>query len=135
MNNLGNSKVPEYAGGIAGTSINVNNCIALNAKVAGVANTAYEVTNGSAARICGMFLASATPKNNYAATSMVVKRNDRTDITVTDFSDTKLHGFDLTAQPVDLLNDYVTSNPTFNNIGLKKWKVTAGVNNGYPVFE
>jgi len=131
----GDSSVPEYAGGIAGASFNVNNCIALNGKVARTPSTAYEVTNGSAARICGMFLASAIPKNNYAATSMIVKVNDRTNVTVTDFSDTKLHGFDLTAQPVDLLNAYVSANPTFNNIGLRKWKVTAGVNNGYPVFE
>jgi|GEM_PF-2045058 Bacterial surface proteins containing Ig-like domains len=126
---FGDSSASGYAGGIASTSFNVNNCIALNGKIAGVSYNAY------AARICCLFLASGMSKNNYASPSMVVKRNDRTDITVTDFSDTKLHGFDLTAQPVDLLNAYVSANPVFNNIGLKKWKVTAGVNNGYPVFE
>jgi hypothetical protein len=125
-----------YAGGIAATAFgNISNCIALNSKVSAVPESGDVSAKGYAARICGMFSASAAAKNNYAATSVVVKVNDRTNVTVTDFSDTKLHGFNLTAQPVDLLNAYVSANPTFNNIGLKKWKVTAGVNNGYPVFE
>ena len=125
-----------YAGGIAATAFgNISNCIALNSKVSAVPESDDVSAKGYAARICGMFSASAAAKNNYAATSVVVKVNDRTNVIVTDFSDTKLHGFNLTAQPVDLLNAYVSANPTFNNIGLKKWKVTAGVNNGYPVFE
>ena len=101
----------------------------MNGQIAGV----YD--NATADRICCMFLASGTSKNNYASPSIVVKMNDQADVTVTDFSDTKLHGLNITAQPVDLLNAYVSANPTFNNIALSKWKVTAGVNNGYPVFE
>jgi len=125
-----------YAGGIAATAFgNISNCIALNSKVSAVPESDDVSAKGYAARICGMFSASAAAKNNYAATSVVVKVNDRTNVIVTDFSDTKLHGFNLTAQPVDLLNAYVSANPTFNNIALSKWKVTAGVNNGYPVFE
>lgn len=132
---FGDSSDPKYAGGIAGTSINVNNCIALNSSILAFPETEYSAASGSVARICCLFLASDMMKNNYAATSIIIKRNGLTNVTVTDFSDNKLHGFNLTAQPADLLNAYVTSNPTFNNIGLKKWKVTAGVNNGYPVFE
>jgi hypothetical protein len=132
---FGNTSDPKYAGGIAGTSINVNNCIALNSSILAFPETEYSAASGSVARICCLFLASDMMKNNYAATSIIIKKNGLTNVTVTDFSDNKLHGFDLTAQPVDLLNAYVSANPTFNNIGLKKWKVTAGVNNGYPVFE
>ncbi|ADQ78238.1 Ig domain protein group 2 domain protein [Paludibacter propionicigenes WB4] len=125
-----------YAGGIAATIFgNISNCIALNSKVSAVPESLDASAKGYAARICSMFSASASAKNNYAATSVVVKVNDRTNVTVTDFSDTKLHGFNLSAQPVDLLNAYVSANPTFNGISLKRWKVSADVNNGYPVFE
>jgi len=131
----------KYACGIAATANNVNYCIALNSNYSGgtlIANiygygSISNVSNVS--RICYLLPSSAITNGNYAATSIVMKNHYRTDETITDFSDTKLNGFDLTAQPVDLLNAYVSANPTFNNIGLKRWKVTAGVNNGYPVFE
>jgi hypothetical protein len=120
-----------HAGGIAAAATNVSYCIALNSVIA-ASSTASKST---VARICSLFSASGIAKNNYASSSIVVQKDILAHVTVTDFSDTKLHGLDLTAQPVDLLNAYVSSNPTFSNIGLKKWKVTAGVNNGYPVFE
>jgi hypothetical protein len=120
----------KYVCGIAAVATNVSYCIALNSNIWG-----WNVSESIVTRACGLFSASGTANNNYASPSIVVKKNYSSNVTVKDFSDTKLHGLDLTAQPADLLNDYVTSNPTFNNIGLKKWKVTAGVNNGYPVFE
>jgi len=120
-----------HAGGIASAATNVSYCIALNSYITGSSTASLSIV----ARICCLFSASGIAKNNYASPSIVVYKDYNANVTITDFSDTKLHGFDLTAQPVDLLNAYVSANPTFNNIGLKKWKVTAGVNNGYPVFE
>ena len=102
----------------------VTNCIALNS---GLTSN----TNAAIGRI-GIFWGNSKTSNNYASTSIIVKQGT---IIITTFRRSRDNGSDLTAQPVDLLNAYVSANPTFNNIGLKKWKVTAGVNNGYPVFE
>ena len=102
----------------------VTNCIALNSSLT-------SNTNAAIGRI-GIFWGNSKASNNYASTSIIVKQGT---IIITTFRRSRDNGSDLTAQPVDLLNAYVSANPTFNNIGLKKWKVTAGVNNGYPVFE
>jgi len=102
----------------------VTNCIALNSSLT-------STTNSAIGRI-GIFWGNSKASNNFASTSIIVKQGTTI---ISTFRSTRDNGSDLTAQPVDLLNAYVSANPTFNNIGLKKWKVTAGVNNGYPVFE
>lgn len=75
--------------------------------------------------------------NNYASKSMVVKKgtSENTLSTTSSFSQVYRHGNDLTGVPVDLLNTYVTANPTYNEIPLLKWKVVTGVNNGFPIFQ
>lgn len=116
----------KYICGIAAAATNVSYCIALNSSVTGI----YSEAN--TARVCYSLITATNATNNYASTNMTITNNSEA---VTNFSNTTLNGLDLTAQPVDLLNAYVSASPIFNNIGLKKWKVTAGVNNGYPVFE
>lgn len=110
------------SGGIAGSAVSVTNCLALTNNV-----YMYDFTC-IASRICSSFISSADTSPNYANSSMTV--NSKLDL-----SDTRRNGLDLTAQPIDLLNAYVSANPTFNGISLKRWKVSADVNNGYPVFE
>ena len=110
------------SGGIAGSAVSVTNCLALTNNV-----YMYDLT-GIASRICSSFISSYDTSPNYANSSMTV--NSKLDL-----SDTRRNGLNLTAQPVDLLNAYVSANPTFNGISLKRWKVSADVNNGYPVFE
>ena len=116
----------KYVCGIAAAATNVSYCIALNSSITGV------YSDANTARVCYSLITATNATNNYASTNMKITNNSAT---VTNFSNMTLNGSDLTAQPVDLLNAYVSANPTFNNIALSKWKVTAGVNNGYPVFE
>jgi len=114
-----------YVGGIAGFFdyfVSTNNCIALNNNIS--------LDHGYVYRI-GYFEEGATGNNNYASTSMIVKKGSTV---LSNFPNTTFNGMDLSANPVDLLNNYVSANPVSNNISLLKWKVTAGINNGYPVF-
>ncbi|MTK54369.1 Ig-like domain-containing protein [Paludibacter sp.] len=115
------SNMPGFAGGIAAQALGITNCLAIG-------NVVKVFSNHNAARICSLFFSSGGSELNYANSSMRVAP-------VPDLSDTRRNGYNLTAQPVDLLNAYVTANPTFNGIPLSKWKVTLGVNNCYPVFE
>jgi len=114
-----------YVGGIAGFFVNnvsINNCIALNNNISLDYGYVYRI---------GYFEEGATGNNNYASTSMIVKKGSTV---LSNFTNTTFNGMDLSANPVDLLNNYVSANPVSNNISLLKWKVTAGINNGYPVF-
>ena len=114
-----------YVGGIAGffdSYVSTNNCIALNNNISLDYGYVYRI---------GCFGQGATGNNNYASTTMIVKKGSTV---LSNFKNTTFNGLDLSANPVDLLNNYVSANPVSNNISLLKWKVTAGINNGYPVF-
>lgn len=124
----GNITSDSYVGGIAGfieyftNYVSINNCIALNNNISGNSGNVYRI---------GDFGTGVTGNNNYASTSMIVKNGS---VVLSNFTNTTFNGMDLSANPVDLLNNYVSANPVLNNISLLKWKVTAGINNGYPVF-
>jgi hypothetical protein len=115
----------DYAGGIAGYYDFglINNCLALNGSVV--------CTGSNAARIAN-FDTSPSVSNNFASTSMTVTNNSGT---IASFTDTRNHGSNMSALAVDLLNAYVTANASYSSITLNNWKITSGVNNGYPVFK
>jgi len=128
-----------WCGGIVGSVRNLSgngglvaNCIALNASL-----TAITVTNNSYPWRIANFTYAGTASNNYASTSIIVKRGTSANnlTIVTSFTNTKNDGANLSSNPVDLLNTYVVTNPTFNGITLSKWKVQTGINNGYPIFQ
>ncbi|MFZ4798986.1 MAG: GLUG motif-containing protein [Bacteroidia bacterium] len=121
--------MPCNAGGIAGFGSGIIiNSIALNLTITTQGNTSY--VNLSSKRIAN--IGSTTCNNNYALKTMILKNGSNT---ITDLSETKSNGIDITNEPYTLLNNFVNSNPTINNITLLKWKVETGINNGYPIFQ
>jgi hypothetical protein len=109
----------------------INNCISLAKSLTAIGNgTGYPF------RITA-YTSEATIINNYASPSMTLKKglNANHLSNVTDFTDIKQHGIYLTGNPVDLLNAYVTTNPSYNGIALSKWKLETGVNSGNPIFQ
>lgn len=125
------------AGGILGRSSYydtvIRNCLALSNSLIAVCGLSSNYS--FIGRICPNSYPTAS--NNFASPTMVIKKgkSESNLTTVTNFSDIKSNGSNLTGIPVNLLNQYVTANPTYEGISLLKWKVQAGVNNGLPVFD
>jgi len=125
------STYSSFACGIAPSTGIVRYCIALNTEVIATGNYFNSLYPQ---RIASGNLANS---NNYAATTMVVQKVKPYfgTTTFTNFPYEIRDGLDLTGNPVDLLNNYVTANPTYNGITLLKWKAEPGVNNGNPIFQ
>lgn len=115
-----------FASGIASSAGIVRYCIALNDTIIA---KAYDFNSIYPQRIA---IGNSSNSNNYAATTMVVIKRTTT---ITSFPNVSKNGLDLTGNPVELLNNYVTANPSYNGITLLKWKVETGVNNGNPIFQ
>ena len=132
------SIAPDYSnislGGIAGEILSSSySNLALNKNLMSICN--YDWSNTYINRISGTSNI-CTALNNFASSTMIVKkgRSESTLTTITDFSNIKNHGSDLIDSPVNLLNNYVVANPTYEGISLLKWKAELGVNNGFPIF-
>jgi len=133
-----------YSGGIAGftasqydypNSINLlTNCFTLSKNIKSIC--ASNLNNAYVNRISNTIDLTINLSGNFASNIMIVKKgtSETKLTTITDFTNSKIHGSNLTANSVDLLNKYVDANPTYNGITLLKWKVQAGVNNGNPIF-
>ena len=128
-----------WCGGIVGCVLNnsgngglVANCIALNTSL-----IAITLTNNSYPKRIANFTDAGSASNNYASTSIIVKKGtSASNLTIiTSFTNTKNDGANLIGNPIDLLNAYVTTNRTINGVTLSKWKVDASINNGCPVFQ
>ena len=125
-----------FAGGIV-SEVRSGNliqyCLALNKSIKSINPTGYAYVNRIGCVDDGSIVDLSS---NYASSTIVVKKgtSEATLTTITNFLNSKIHGSNLTGNPVDLLNKYVTANPTYEGITLLKWKVQAGVNNGLPVF-
>ncbi len=134
INYAGAIKNSSFSGGILGVSSNavINNCLALNTRLKAIC--AYSSNYTYISRISWDHY--STVSNNFASTTMVVQKGktESNISTITNFSDSMSHGSNLTANPVDLLNSYVSANPNYLRIPLLSWKVQAGVNSGLPVF-
>ena len=122
-----------YIGGIVGYTSNssiVMNCLALNQYITAISN------NLSNTFICRIgYDAEKTTKylSNYANKDMLIKQGANSDnLTYLDLSG-EANGEDLTQQPVILLNDWVSSNYSYD-IEYKKWSVREGTNNNLPFF-
>lgn len=120
-----------YAGGIAGISESgtVDNCLALNPRVTAINETSSTIAKP--ARIASGLADGA----NFAFENMVVEygTNENSLIRLTSFTG-KSHGSVLTAEPVDVLNNWLTLNPKTEGITNRVWIADAQINNGYPVF-
>lgn len=114
------SSVFAYSGGIAGNvSDKIFNCIALNTSI--ITNFINAQSTISSTRIA-LTNTGTTSDNNFALTSMIVKKVlSSSSTTISDFSNIIIHGKDLTGVPVNLLNEYVTTNPKINGLTLSKW--------------
>ncbi len=130
INSTSTNGYTSLSGGIAGCHSNVMNCIALNSSIVSISN------NDSYACRIGCFL-NATSSNNYAASTIILKKGTSSNnlTNVTSFTNAITDGVSLKSNPVDLLNAYVTANPTVNGVSLSKWKVDPSINNGNPIFQ
>lgn len=125
-------------GGIAGSVLSQSsNNIALNKHIVCLSLLNSRINFLDYGRITGGNYTLASVTNNYASNDMVIKTGftDSDLSVVNDYSDVKKHGSNLTSSPVEILNNYVNSNPIYRNIPLRHWKTTVGINNNLPVFE
>ena len=130
--NISSSSYSSYSGGIAGYVsgyVSVKYCLALCVSVTANGSS---TSNSFPQRIAYFSSSDSSAENNFASKSMTVK--NRNGSVVNFSSNIKNHGYDLIAEPIDLLNDYVSKNTQLGGIILLKWKVQSGVNNDYPVF-
>lgn len=126
------TKFEAYAGGIVAYnwSPKVQNTFALGEEVHAMGLTA---SNAYAHRIGHN--STGTFKDNHANPNMSVKKGAHggtlTDVSIWGVN----HGTDLAGSPIDMLNEWVASNPSSNGVTHETWKVVDGKNNGNPVFE
>ena len=128
------SSSESYVGGISTYGSVITNNIALNKSLTSIASsisscTIYRISN----LISGE---SLLLKDNYAKVDAAYLGTSEASLSnLTDFANQQIHGAELIATPVNLLNAFVASNKSVSGIILKKWIVKSGVNNGLPVFE
>ena len=113
------------SGGIMGFSDGTpNNCLGLNKSIISSSDSCYS-------KRIGYLDSNAIVNNNFASQSIIVKQNGNIK---TNFTDIKSDGEDFNRNYTDFLNNYITTNSTFNEIPLKKWLIKSEVNNGFPFF-
>ncbi len=119
------SLTKSYSGGIMGFSDGTpNNCLGLNKSIISSSDSCYS-------KRIGYLDSNAIVNNNFASQSIIVKQNGNIK---TNFTDIKSDGEDFNRNYTDFLNNYITTNSTFNEIPLKKWLIKSEVNNGFPFF-